>query len=62
MTREQIKDEIKGVVQLIDSVYSTFGFKYHIELSTQPEDSMGAKEDWGHCYPGPAGRHYRAWL
>ena len=46
MTREQIKDEIKGVVQLIDSVYSTFGFKYHIELSTQPEDSMGAKEDW----------------
>lgn len=46
MTREQIKDEIKGVVKLIDSVYSTFGFKYHIELSTQPEDSMGAKEDW----------------
>ena len=46
MTREQIKDEIKGVVQLIDGVYSTFGFKYHIELSTQPEDSMGAKEDW----------------
>ncbi len=46
MTREQIKDEIKGVVQLIDGVYSTFGFEYHIELSTQPEDSMGAKEDW----------------
>lgn len=46
MTREQIKDEIKGVVSLIDKVYSTFGFAYHIELSTQPEDSMGAKEDW----------------
>ncbi len=46
MTREQIKDEIKGVVKLINSVYSTFGFEYHIELSTQPEDSMGAKEDW----------------
>ncbi len=46
MTREQIKDEIKGVVRLIDKVYSTFGFEYHIELSTQPEDSMGAKEDW----------------
>ena len=46
MTREQIKDEIKGVVQLIDSVYKTFGFEYHIELSTQPEDSMGSKEDW----------------
>lgn len=46
MTREQIKDEIKGVVRLIDKVYSTFGFKYHIELSTKPEDSMGAQEDW----------------
>lgn len=46
MTREQIKDEIKGVVSLIDQVYNTFGFEYHIELSTQPEDSMGSKEDW----------------
>jgi threonyl-tRNA synthetase len=46
MTREQIKEEIKGVVRLIDQVYATFGFEYHIELSTQPEDSMGAKEDW----------------
>ena len=46
MTTEQIKDEIKGVVRLIDKVYSTFGFKYHIELSTMPEDHMGALEDW----------------
>ncbi len=46
MTKEQIKDEIKGVVQLIDKVYTMFGFRYHIELSTQPEDSMGSKEDW----------------
>lgn len=46
MTPDQIKDEIKGVVKLIDSVYKTFGFEYHIELSTQPEDSMGSKEDW----------------
>ncbi len=46
MTKEQIKDEIKGVVSLIDRVYNTFGFKYHIELSTRPEDSMGAQEDW----------------
>ena len=46
MTREQIKDEIKGVVSLIDKVYTTFGFKYHIELSTRPEDSMGSDEDW----------------
>ena len=46
MTPEQIKDEIKGVVRLIDKVYQTFGFSYHIELSTMPEDHMGAIEDW----------------
>ena len=46
MTKEQIKDEIKNVVNLIDSVYKTFGFEYHIELSTQPENSIGEKEDW----------------
>ncbi|MBR4873078.1 MAG: threonine--tRNA ligase, partial [Clostridia bacterium] len=46
MTREQITDEIKGVVKLIDEVYSLFGFKYHVELSTMPEDHLGALEDW----------------
>ena len=46
MTPEQIKDEIKGVAQLIDSVYKLFGFKYHVELSTRPEDSMGSDADW----------------
>ena len=46
MTPDQIKDEIKGVVQLIDKVYSLFGFEYHIELSTMPEDHMGSDEDW----------------
>ena len=46
MTQEQIKDEIKGVISLIDSVYSLFGFKYHVELSTRPEDSMGSDEAW----------------
>lgn len=46
MTREQIKNEIKNVVRLIDGVYNTFGFEYHIELSTRPENSMGAQEDW----------------
>ena len=46
MTPEQIKEEIKGVAQLIDSVYTLFGFKYHVELSTRPEDSMGSDEDW----------------
>lgn len=46
MTQDQIQDEIKGVVRLIDEVYSNFGFKYHVELSTRPEDSMGSDEDW----------------
>ena len=46
MLPEQIKDEVKGVVQLIDEVYKTFGFKYHIELSTKPEKSMGSQEAW----------------
>ena len=46
MTPEQIRDEIKGVARLIDSVYQLFGFKYHVELSTRPEDSMGSDEDW----------------
>ena len=46
MTPDQIKDEIKGVVQLIDEVYSLFGFKYHVELSTRPDNSMGSDEDW----------------
>lgn len=46
MTPDQIKDEIKGVVQLIDKVYKLFGFTYHVELSTRPENSMGSDEDW----------------
>ncbi|HJA02061.1 MAG TPA: threonine--tRNA ligase [Candidatus Gallimonas gallistercoris] len=46
MTPEQITSEIKGVVKLIDEVYKLFGFKYHVELSTRPDDSMGSDEDW----------------
>ena len=46
MTPDQIRSEIKGVARLIDEVYSLFGFKYHVELSTRPEDSMGSDEDW----------------
>lgn len=46
MMPEQIPDEIKGVVRLIDEVYSHFGFKYHVELSTRPENSIGSDEDW----------------
>ena len=44
--REQIRDEIVGVVHLINEVYTKFGFKYFIELSTRPENSMGSDEDW----------------
>jgi threonyl-tRNA synthetase len=46
MLPEQIKDEIMNVVKLIDGVYKTFGFSYHVELSTRPENSMGTDEEW----------------
>lgn len=46
MTPDQIEPEIVGVIRLIDKFYSTFGFKYHIELSTRPEDSLGTDEQW----------------
>ena len=46
MRKDQITDEIMGVVHLINEVYEKFGFKYFIELSTRPEDSMGSDEDW----------------
>ena len=46
MMPEQIREEIKGVAKLIDEVYQLFGFKYHVELSTRPENSMGSDEDW----------------
>ncbi len=49
MLPEQIKDEIIGVVNLIDEVYKKFGFSYHIELSTRPEKSMGSDEEWKHA-------------
>lgn len=46
MLPDQIKSEIKGVISLIDKVYSKFGFKYSVELSTRPENSMGSDEEW----------------
>ncbi|MEG0371823.1 MAG: threonine--tRNA ligase, partial [Clostridium sp.] len=46
MTKSQIKEEVLGVINLIDSVYKTFGFEYHVELSTRPESSIGSDEDW----------------
>lgn len=49
---DQLTDEIVGVVNLIDSVYQKFGFTYHVELSTRPEDSMGSDEDWAAAEEG----------
>ncbi|HEM3641764.1 TPA: threonine--tRNA ligase [Streptococcus suis] len=46
MLPEQVTDEIVGVAKFIDYVYKKFDFKYHVELSTRPEDSMGSDEDW----------------
>jgi len=46
MLPSQIKDEVLGVINLIDYVYKLFGFEYHVELSTRPENSMGSDEDW----------------
>ncbi len=46
MTPEQIKDEIKGVIRLADKIYNVFGFDYHVELSTKPENAMGSDEIW----------------
>ena len=46
MTEAQIENEIQKVVKLIDEVYKKFGFTYHVELSTRPDDSMGTEEEW----------------
>ncbi len=46
MTPDQIKDEIIGVIDLIDNFYQVFGFKYNVELSTRPEKSIGSDEMW----------------
>jgi threonyl-tRNA synthetase len=46
MLPSQIKDEIIGVIELVDYFYKVFGFEYHVELSTRPEDSMGSDEAW----------------
>jgi threonyl-tRNA synthetase len=46
MLPSQIKDELIGVITLVDKFYKIFGFEYHVELSTRPENSMGSDEDW----------------
>lgn len=46
MTEQQVQEEIRGVMRMIDEVYARFGFSYEIELSTRPEDSIGSDEEW----------------
>lgn len=46
MLPSQVKEEIKDIIDLADYIYSVFGFKYHVELSTRPENSMGTEEQW----------------
>lgn len=46
MTPDQVKSEVQGVIDLIDDFYKIFGFRYHVELSTRPENSMGSEEQW----------------
>lgn len=46
VTPEQIKDEVISIIDFVDHVYTTFGFDYHVELSTRPEDSIGTEEMW----------------
>ena len=46
MLPEQVNEEIKNVAKFCDDVYKMFGFEYHVELSTRPEDSMGTDEEW----------------
>lgn len=46
MLPSQIKEEIIGVIELIDRFYKVFGFEYHLELSTKPEKAMGSDEIW----------------
>ncbi|MGN1249351.1 MAG: threonine--tRNA ligase, partial [Candidatus Spyradocola sp.] len=55
MRPDQIRDEIKGVYQLIDEVYKVFGFKYTVELSTRPENSIGTDEMWALATEGLQG-------
>ena len=46
MTREQVGEELLNVIRLIDSFYKVFNFKYHVELSTRPDDFMGEISEW----------------
>ncbi len=65
MRPDQIKDEILGVLNLVEKVYSVFGLSYHLELSTRPEKSIGSDEAWQTATEGlrgaldAAGKEYK---
>ena len=46
MTQDQMKDEVIKTMEMYRKLYSVFGLEYHVELSTRPENSMGAEELW----------------
>ncbi len=45
-TEEQLQDEIIKLIEFIDLIYKTFGFEYHVELSTKPKKAIGSQEVW----------------
>jgi threonyl-tRNA synthetase len=61
---EQVQDEIKQLLDLVDRFYSVFGLRYSMKLSTRPEKFMGAIEQWDAAEAGlkasleAAGREY----
>jgi len=55
MRDDQIREEIVGVIKLITGFYKTFGFEYHMELSTRPEKSIGSDEQWAAAEAGLKG-------
>ncbi|NLM42011.1 MAG: threonine--tRNA ligase [Firmicutes bacterium] len=46
MLPSQIQDEVIGVINFVDDVYKAFGFNYHVELSTKPENAIGDDAMW----------------
>ena len=46
MLPEQMQSELMKVIELFDRIYSQFGLKYHVELSTKPDNAMGDDAIW----------------
>jgi len=52
MTPDQIRDEIRGALQLVERIYQTFGLGFHLELSTRPQKSIGTDAQWQQATDG----------